>query len=152
MLKAKISAIVLVMFIPATVWGQVSMELLHNGSNTLSTAPGSVQLNLEVTVSSTLDLDGLQFGLLSSNGELFAYSGNPIITHGTPFTEGEFLGQIPNEGDLLSTLPLFAYFHFVDYYSADSFPSVIMIISVTSVATLPAGTYTFRSWLLVERP
>ncbi|UCD29476.1 MAG: PKD domain-containing protein [Planctomycetota bacterium] len=145
MLNIKPQVLVLVMLMPATVMAQVSMELLHNSTNTLTMEPGTAQLNLQVRLTSSIPLDGVQFGILSSNGDLFAFSGDPTVTHGSPFKASEFLflEYLPPDGTLLSTLPVFAYFSFNNIYPADSFPSVIMTISISSVGTLAEGTYTF---------
>jgi hypothetical protein len=125
--------------------GQVSIDLLVDGADTISVDPGQVDLALDIQLNSTVDLTGVQYTLLSSHGELFEYAANPIVT-GSPFTDGEKVENVSNpvaSGVLVSAKPDMGYFTFGNAKPASSFPSVIASLNVTSSGVVADGTYTF---------
>jgi hypothetical protein len=126
--------------------GQVSIDVRVDGANTLNVDPGPVELAFDVRVTSSVDLAGIQFGLLSSSGGLFEYAANAWVT-GSPWSAGEVLASGPSAGDSLVSdpLPIFGYFAMTREHSASQFPSVIATLNVRSAGSLGDGTYTFMA-------
>lgn len=127
--------------------GQVSIDLQVDGANTLSVDPGTVELAFDVQVTSSVELDGVQYTLLSSNGDLFEYAADPWVV-GTPWGAGDKLANPANlveEGKALSAKPEMGYFTFGTSHAASSFPSVIATLNVRSSSSLSDGTHTFMA-------
>jgi hypothetical protein len=134
-----------VAMLSSTAVGQVSIDLLVDGADSVTVDPGQVDLAFDIQVNSTVDLSGVQYTLLSSNGDLFQYAANPIVT-GVPFADGEKVENVSNpvaEGVLVSAKPDMGYFTFGNAKAAGSFPSVIATLNVSSVGAVADGTYTF---------
>lgn len=122
----------------------VSMDVLVDGSDSLTVSAGEVTLDLQIRVGTDIALDGVQFALQGSSPELFAFA-EPVLTVGSPFTPGELAHGGADDGELISNEPLILLFTFSESHPPSSFPSVVLTIRVRSVGNLSAGTYTFTT-------
>ena len=143
---------VLVLILPAVAFGQVSLSLVtSDGEETLAVAPGMVAIELEVRIDSTIDLDGLQFAVLGSDGDLFEFGPEPVVvfpepaTPPTSFVESDLV-LAPEEGDPLDEAPDVTLFTLGDSYPlSDQGEITLLTISVRSIGELPEGLYTFTT-------
>jgi len=142
----------MVAILPAVALGQVSLSVVtSDGEETLAVAPGAVAIELEVRVDSTIELDGLQFAVLSSDPDLFEFGPEPTVvfpepaTPPTSFVEGDLI-LAPTDGDPLSEAPDIAVFTFGDPYPYSEQPeTTLLTLKVRSIGQLPEGIYTFTT-------
>jgi hypothetical protein len=148
----KALASILVAILPAAAFGQVSLILATaDGEDTLTVAPGTAAIELQIRVESLIDLDGLQFGILGSDADLFEFGPAPVVTFPEPavppttFVEGDLvLG--PEEGDPVSDAPDIAVFTFGDPYPySEKGETSLLTVSIRSIGELPEGIYTFTT-------
>ncbi|MBP7935341.1 MAG: hypothetical protein KA354_11910 [Phycisphaerae bacterium] len=128
--------------------GQVSIQILSSGQSSMTVAPGPVDLQLDLKMSTTVGLVAAEFALDCSSPALFVYA-EPTVSNGSPFTETD-LNFVPikppaNDGTPLSDHPRITFFRLeAGSYEPALFPSVVLTYHVRSIGTLPSGaSYTF---------
>ena len=127
---------------------EVSVQILSNGQNSMTVQPGTVDLQLDLRMSTNIGLMAAQFTLDCSDPTKFVYA-DPTVTVGTPFTEDD-MAFIPidppaDDGVPLADYPLVTFFRMRSgNYEPAVFPSVIFSFHVRSATSLTAGTtYSF---------
>jgi len=136
---------------------QVSVEILSNQQSSMTVAPGPVDLELDLRMSTNIGLTALELALDCSSPSVFVYA-SPTVTIGSPFTQADldFVPITPaaDDGTPLSEHPLMTFFRMSPgNYPVSKFPSVIVTLHIRSVQSLTAGTsHTFTLKEENERP
>lgn len=124
---------------------QVSLDLLSNSADHLERTEGQVEFDLEVHVDTTIDLDGLVFGLWTSHPQLFVL-GDPPVVIGDPFNAGEVVTAEPVAGMPIGDGPEIGLFKASGKYAAAEFSGPLVTFRIRSAGPLPAGTsYSFTT-------
>ena len=142
----------MVAILPAVALGQVSLSVVtSDGEETLAVAPGTVAIELEIRVDSTIDLDGLQFAVLGSDPDLFEFGPEPTVVFPesanppTSFVEVDLI-LAPENGDPLSEAPDLTLFTFGDAYPfSQQTDTTLLTVNIRSINQLPEGIYTFTT-------
>ncbi|GEM_PF-2210242 len=123
--------------------GQVSIQILSNGQSSMTVAPGPVDLQLDLKMSTSVGLVAAEFALDCSSPAAFVYA-EPTVSNGSPFTETD-LSFVPitppaNDGTPLSDHPRITFFRLeAGSYEPELFPSVVLTYHLRSIGALPAG-------------
>ncbi len=119
-----------------------TISLLEESLSFQLVEEGPVQLDLDVEVTSTVDLDSIVFSIVSDPPGTFVYR-EPLFTNGNLFLEDELeTGNLPEPGQAVDADAVFTYATVFDTFGFVDFPATLVTLHLESAADLEPGIYT----------